>query len=121
MARITVEDCTQNIENRFDLVVVASQRARQILSGVAPTLEVDNDKVPVIALREIASDSINIADIKDAAVLKYRRNIPCDDTLENLEDDEIEYRLTSEYVQQDASSDETIEDETNTEEEPEEE
>jgi DNA-directed RNA polymerase subunit omega len=57
MARVTVEDCIEKIPNRFDLVLTASQRARGILKGDQPTLDRDNDKNPVIALREIAAET----------------------------------------------------------------
>jgi len=58
MARITVEDCLEKVENRFHLVRVASKRARQIMNGKEPTLEWDNDKATVLALREIAAGNI---------------------------------------------------------------
>ena len=58
MARITVEDCLEQVENRFHLVRVASKRARQIMNGKEPTLEWDNDKATVLALREIAAGNI---------------------------------------------------------------
>ena len=66
MARITVEDCLENVENRFHLVRVASKRARQLMLGKTPTLEWDNDKPTVVALREIASGNIN-EEMLDAA------------------------------------------------------
>ena len=59
MARITVEDCLENIDNRFDLVLTATKRARQISHGAEPMVEVENDKPTVIALREIADNLIN--------------------------------------------------------------
>lgn len=59
MARVTVEDCLQKVENRFELVLVASKRARQISNGAEPTVEWDNDKPTVIALRELAEDTID--------------------------------------------------------------
>ncbi len=60
MARVTVEDCVLKVPNRFDLVMVAAQRSRDILAGAPLTLERDNDKNPVIALREIAEESVSI-------------------------------------------------------------
>ena len=66
MARITVEDCLEKVENRFHLVRVASKRARQLMLGKTPTLEWDNDKPTVVALREIASGNIN-EEMLDAA------------------------------------------------------
>ena len=58
MARITVEDCLEKVDNRFHLVRVASKRARQLMNGKEPTLEWDNDKATVVALREIAAGNI---------------------------------------------------------------
>jgi len=65
MARVTVEDCLEHVENRFQLVLVASKRARQIADGAEPLVEPDNDKPTVIALREIAEQLVT-ADILDA-------------------------------------------------------
>ena len=62
MARVTVEDCLENVDNRFELVLVAAKRARQVAMGAQPMLEEENDKPTVIALREIAEDMVN-ADI----------------------------------------------------------
>ncbi len=59
MARITVEDCLKNIDNRFDLVLTATKRARQISHGAEPLVEIENDKPTIIALREIAEGLIN--------------------------------------------------------------
>lgn len=61
MARVTVEDCLENVDNRFELVLVASKRARQIAMGKEALVEVENDKPTVIALREIADDLVNAA------------------------------------------------------------
>lgn len=61
MARVTVEDCLEKVENRFELVLVASKRARQIATGAEPTVEWDNDKPTVVALRELAEDTIEPA------------------------------------------------------------
>jgi DNA-directed RNA polymerase subunit omega len=59
MARVTVEDCLENVDNRFELVLVASKRARQVAMGAPPLLEEENDKPTVIALREIAENLVN--------------------------------------------------------------
>jgi DNA-directed RNA polymerase subunit omega len=64
MARVTVEDCVQKVPNRFDLVLLAAQRARSIHAGAPLTLERDNDKDPVVALREIAEGTIDVADLR---------------------------------------------------------
>lgn len=59
MARVTVEDCLENVDNRFELVLVASKRARQVAMGAQPLVDEENDKPTVIALREIAEDLVN--------------------------------------------------------------
>jgi DNA-directed RNA polymerase subunit omega len=68
MARVTVEDCVDKIPNRFDLVLLASQRARQISSGGELTIDRDRDKNPVVALREIAEETVLPADLLEAVV-----------------------------------------------------
>lgn len=65
MARITVEDCLEHIDNRFDLIVVASKRARQLANGKQPTLPWGNDKPTVLALREIAAGNIDASILED--------------------------------------------------------
>ncbi|MGD9537898.1 MAG: DNA-directed RNA polymerase subunit omega [Alphaproteobacteria bacterium] len=64
MARVTVEDCVDKIPNRFELVLLAAQRARDIHSGASLTVERDNDKNPVVALREIAAGSVDLDQLK---------------------------------------------------------
>ena len=66
MARITVEDCIEKVGNRFELVLLATKRARQITRGSTPLVEVENDKPTVIALREIAADKINMSTLTEA-------------------------------------------------------
>ena len=73
MARVTVEDCIEKIPNRFDLVLTASQRARGILKGDQPTLDLDNDKNPVVALREIAAETVDLDVLQDGLVKKLQR------------------------------------------------
>ena len=73
MARVTVEDCIEKIPNRFDLVMTAAQRARGIMKGDLPTLERDNDKNPVIALREIAAETVDNDALNDGIVKKLQR------------------------------------------------
>ena len=65
MARVTVEDCIDKVENRFDLVLLASHRARMVSSGAPITIDRDNDKNPVVALREIAEETISPGDLKE--------------------------------------------------------
>ena len=73
MARVTVEDCIEKIPNRFDLVLAAGQRARGILKGDRPTIDRDNDKNPVIALREIAAETIDLDVLNDGLIKKLQR------------------------------------------------
>lgn len=73
MARVTVEDCVDKVPNRFDLVLLAAQRARQISGGAELTLDRDRDKNPVVALREIAETTIQPADLKDSVIGSLQR------------------------------------------------
>lgn len=73
MARVTVEDCITKIPNRFDLVVFAAQRTRQLSSGAPLTLDRDNDKNPVVALREIAAETIVLRELADATIQSHRQ------------------------------------------------
>ena len=79
MARITVEDCIDKFESRFELVLVASNRARKLHSGESPTVEKDNDKPTVIALREIADESISVDSLKDKLIQEYQTVSPIDE------------------------------------------
>jgi DNA-directed RNA polymerase subunit omega len=73
MARVTVEDCIEKIPNRFDLVLTASQRARGILKGDLPTIDRDNDKNPVVALREIAAETVDLGVLGEGLIKKLQR------------------------------------------------
>lgn len=73
MARVTVEDCVDKVSNRFDLVLFAAQRARQISGGADLTLERDRDKNPVVALREIAEETVRPDDLKESVVSSLQR------------------------------------------------
>ena len=86
MARITVEDCTDKVKSPYELVLVAKERATQLNSGIEPTLDRDNDKNTVIALREIAEESIKVSDLTESAVYKLRKNV--EQINEASEDDE---------------------------------
>ncbi|MBF0455999.1 MAG: DNA-directed RNA polymerase subunit omega [Magnetococcales bacterium] len=63
MARVTIEDCLEKVDNRFDLVILAAKRARQLTSGAEATVPLDNDKMTVVALREIAKDTIDLQEL----------------------------------------------------------
>jgi DNA-directed RNA polymerase subunit omega len=82
MARVTVEDCIIKIPNRFDLVMVAAQRARDISSGAALTIERDNDKNPVVALREIADTTIDLEALTNAVVQGLRKHVETEEPAE---------------------------------------
>ena len=87
MARVTVEDCTDKVESPYELVLVAKERATQLNSGIEPTLDRDNDKNTVIALREIAEENIKVNELTDSAVFKLRKHVEqVDDGSENDED-----------------------------------
>ncbi|NDA08890.1 MAG: DNA-directed RNA polymerase subunit omega [Alphaproteobacteria bacterium] len=73
MARVTVEDCIEKISNRFDLVLTAAQRARGISSGDPLTIDRDNDKNPVVALREIADETISIDEVNNDLISSLQR------------------------------------------------
>jgi DNA-directed RNA polymerase subunit omega len=73
MARVTVEDCVDKIPNRFDLVLLAAQRARQISGGGELTIDRDRDKNPVVALREIAEETVTVASLHEAVVANLQR------------------------------------------------
>tara|TARA_B100000700_G_scaffold127763_1_gene143002 strand:- start:3436 stop:3966 length:531 start_codon:yes stop_codon:yes gene_type:complete len=88
MARVTVEDCIDKVDSPYELVLVAKERATQLNSGIEPTLDRDNDKHTVIALREIAEETIKVPDLTEAAVYKLRKHVEqIDETGE--EDEEI--------------------------------
>ncbi len=75
MARVTVEDCIDKVDSPYELVLVAKERATQLNSGVEPTLDKDNDKNTVIALREIAEENVKVPDLTESAVFKLRKHI----------------------------------------------
>jgi DNA-directed RNA polymerase subunit omega len=73
MARVTVEDCVDKVQNRFDLVLLSAQRARQISGGADLTIERDRDKNPVVALREIAEETVRPRDLEEAIVANLQK------------------------------------------------
>ena len=86
MARVTVEDCVTKIPNRFQLVIIASQRARNISAGAAPNVDRDNDKNPVIALREIAEDLVDHNELEESLIKGLQKYVEMD----TPEDDEVD-------------------------------
>ena len=86
MARVTVEDCIDKIPNRYELLMVAAQRAKDISAGSPITLPRDNDKNPVIALREIADNTVNIEDLQRSLVMGLQKYVE----VEEPEEEELE-------------------------------
>jgi DNA-directed RNA polymerase subunit omega len=85
MARVTVEDCVVKVPNRFELVLLAAQRAREITSGVPLSIDRDDDKNPVVALREIADETISLPHLKEAVVRGMQKQIEIDEPEETHE------------------------------------
>ena len=100
MARVTVEDCVTKIPNRFELVMMASQRARDVSAGSALTVDRDNDKNPVVALREIAEETVELDDLEESLVKGLQTYVEMDEP----EEDEID--LLAIQQDQSASADE---------------
>lgn len=92
MARVTVEDCIEKVSNRFDLVMLASQRAREVSAGAPITVERDNDKNPVIALREIADETVELENLQESLIVSQQKHVEYD----LPEEDEVVELLESE-------------------------
>jgi len=92
MARITVEDCIDKFPSRFELVLVASQRARKLHSGEDPTIEADNDKNTVIALREIADSILTVKEMKENLIQEFQKVTLSDEEEEILELETIDQK-----------------------------
>ena len=110
MARITVEDCIDKFPSRFELVLVASNRARKLHAGENPSVEIDNDKNTVIALREIAEETITVEHLKNDLIEEYQTNtFTEDEDLDEIEDSSDENQsqegeLDIDEINQDTSS-----------------
>lgn len=87
MARVTVEDCVLKVPNRFELVMVAAQRARRIGTGAALTVDRDNDKNPVVSLREIAENTVEVEQLKEDLIASHQRIFPMDDDKDDVIED----------------------------------
>lgn len=83
MARVTVEDCVDKVPNRFELVMLASHRARELASGAPLTIDRDNDKNPVVALREIADETQSADDLRERAIESNQTQIEVDEPEED--------------------------------------
>jgi DNA-directed RNA polymerase subunit omega len=79
MARVTVEDCISKVHNRFDLVLLAAQRARQLAAGAPLTIERDNDKNPVVALREIAAETVSLTELERHLIEGLQKHVMGDE------------------------------------------
>ncbi|WP_319410348.1 DNA-directed RNA polymerase subunit omega [uncultured Cohaesibacter sp.] len=79
MARVTVEDCVDKVENRFELVLLSGHRARMISSGSSITVDRDNDKNPVVALREIADETVSPGDLKEDLIHSLQKYVEVDE------------------------------------------
>ena len=86
MARVTVEDCVKKVPNRFDLVIAAAQRSREISNGIAIEVDRDNDKNPVVSLREIASEAVDAESLQERFIRSMQKNLIKEEN--NIEEDE---------------------------------
>ena len=110
MARVTVEDCIKKIPNRFDLVVAAAQRSREISNGVALEIDRDNDKNPVVSLREIACEAIDAESLQERFIRSMQKNlIPTDSVIE--QDDSLEEEFAA-YLNESEADNNSNEDST---------
>ncbi len=94
MARVTVEDCEDKVDNRFDLVILAARRARQISAGAPITVDRNKDKNPVVALREIAEETILAKDLQEAVFYGLQKHVEVDEP----EDDDISLLLAEQKL-----------------------
>ena len=85
MARVTVEDCIEKISNRFDLVMIAAQRARSLAAGAELTIDRDNDKNPVVALREIADETVDLGELENSLIKGLQKHVERDDQEEEID------------------------------------
>jgi DNA-directed RNA polymerase subunit omega len=84
MARVTVEDCVDKVPNRFELVMLAAHRARALAAGAPLTVDRDNDKNPVVALREIAEETLTADQLRESAIESFQRQIEVDEPEEDV-------------------------------------
>ena len=95
MARVTVEDCIEIVPSRFELVALASKRARDISAGAPPTVDRDNDKNAVIALREIAGKTVDAEELREAVIRGMQQHLPSADDSDADLDSELQAELES--------------------------
>jgi DNA-directed RNA polymerase subunit omega len=114
MARVTVEDCVLKVPNRFDLVLLAAQRAREITSGAPLTLDRDDDKNPVVALREIADETVALEHLRDSLVRGMQKHVEIDEPEEAPDLEQALFGIadpTGSVIGEDAIDGEAVEDE----------
>jgi DNA-directed RNA polymerase subunit omega len=114
MARVTVEDCVLKVPNRFELVLLAAQRAREVTSGAPLTLDRDDDKNPVVALREIADETIQLDHLKDSLVRGMQKHIEIDEPEETPDLEQTLFGVadaTGSVIGEDELDGEAVEDE----------
>jgi DNA-directed RNA polymerase subunit omega len=115
MARVTVEDCVVKVPNRFELVLVASQRAREITAGAQLTLDRDDDKNPVVALREIADDTVPVDRLQDSLIRGMQKHVEVDEPEEAIELEPSLFGVAEELagvvIAEDETDEEAVDDE----------
>jgi len=119
MARVTVEDCIEKVPNRFELVMLAAQRARNMSAGAELTVERDNDKNPVVALREIADETIDLKEIENALVQGLQKHVERDEPDEEdmeliTSEQELMTRIAGAFSDQDVTAESLAADEDTT-------
>ena len=95
MARVTVEDCIEKISNRFDLVVFAVERGRELSAGDEPTIDRDNDKNTVVSLREIAESTVDIEELRENLIISMQKQIQEEETEDKEITSEIEENIVN--------------------------
>lgn len=98
MARVTVEDCVDKVPNRFELVMLAAHRAREIAAGSTVTVDRDNDKNPVVALREIADETLSTGDLKEDLIHSLQKHVEVDEPEEAVVDTTPEDELGNDAI-----------------------
>jgi DNA-directed RNA polymerase subunit omega len=114
MARVTVEDCVVKVPNRFELVLLAAQRAREITSGTPLSVDRDDDKNPVVALREIAEETIVLDQLRDSLVRGMQKHVEIDEPEDTPDLEQTLFGIadpTGPVIAEDAIDEEAIEDE----------
>ncbi len=114
MARVTVEDCVLRVPNRFELVLLAGQRAREISAGAPLSLDRDDDKNPVVALREIAEDRVELAHLQDSLIRGMQKHVEMDEPEETPELEQTLFGLadpTGAVIEENATDEQAIDEE----------